>query len=71
MCRIEIWQLVVPESLNRTVLEISKGMAGHMGNETIKSWFLERAIWYNLRNSDEEHVKWRAVCNRKMKGCRV
>ena len=35
----------------------SKGMAGHMGIENTKSRILERAIWYNLRKSCEEHVK--------------
>ena len=46
-------------------------MAGHMGIEKTKSRVLERAIWYNLRNSCEEHVKGCAVCNRQKKGCRV
>ena len=40
-------------------------MAGDMGI------VLERAIWYNLRNSCEEHVKGCAECNRQKKGCRV
>ena len=46
-------------------------MAGHMGIEKTKSRVLERAIWYNLRNSCEERVKGCAVCNRQKKGCRV
>ena len=46
-------------------------MAGHMGIEKTKSRILERAIWYNLRNSCEEQVKGCAVCNRQKKGCRV
>ena len=67
------WLLVVPEILKGTVLEFrhNKGMAGHMGIEKTKSRVLERAIWYNLRNSCEEHVKGCAVCNRQKKGCRV
>ena len=46
-------------------------MAGHMGIEKTKSRILERAIWYNLRNSCEEHVKGCAVCNRQNKRCIV
>ena len=46
-------------------------MAGHMGIEKTKSRILERAIWYNLRNSCEEHVKGCAVCNRQKEGCNV
>ena len=46
-------------------------MAGHMGIEKTKSIILERSIWYNLRNSCEEHVMGCAVCNRQNKGCRV
>ena len=67
------WLLVVPEFLKGTVLEFchNKGMAGHMGIEKTKSRILERAIWYNLRNSCEEYVKGCAVCNRQKKGCRV
>ena len=42
-------------------------MAGHMGIEKTKSIILERAIWYNLGNSCEEHVKGCAVCNRQKK----
>ena len=73
MSGIDRWLLVVPEILKGTVLECchSKGMAGHMGIEKTKSRILERAIWYNLRNSCEEHVKGCAVCNRQKKGCRV
>ena len=73
MSGIDRWLLVVPEILKGTVLEFchSKGMAGHMGIEKTKSRVLERAIWYNLRNSCEEHVKGCAVCNRQKKGCRV
>ena len=73
MSGIDRWLLVVPEILKGTVLEFchSKGMAGHMGIEKTKSRVLERAIWYNLRNSCEEHVKGYAVCNRQKKGYRV
>ena len=46
-------------------------MAGHMGIEKTKSRVLERAMWYNLRNSCEEHVKGCAVCNRQKKKHRV
>ena len=63
---IDRWLLVVPEILKGTVLKFCqrKGMAGHMGIEKTKSRVMERAIWYNLRNSCEEHVKGCAVCNR-------
>ena len=66
MSGIDRWLLVVPEILKGTILEFchSKCMAGHMGIEKTKSRVLERAIWYNLRNSCEEHVKGCAVCNR-------
>ena len=46
-------------------------MAGHMGIDKTKSRILERAIWYNLMNSCEKHVKGCAVCNRQTKGCRI
>ena len=46
-------------------------MAGHMAIGKTKSRIFERAIWYNLRNSCEEHVKGCVVCNRQKKGCRV
>ena len=61
------------EILKGTVLEIcdSKGMAGHIEIEKTKSIISDRVIWYNLRNSCEEHVKGCAVCNRQKKGCRV
>ena len=73
MSGIDRWVLVVPEILKGTVFEFchNKGMTGHMGIEKTKSRDLERAIWYNLRNSCEEHVKGCAVCNRQKKGCRV
>ena len=73
MSGIDRWLLVVPEILKGTVFEFchSKDMAGHMGIEKTKSRVLERAIWYNLRNSCEEHVKGCTVCNRQKKGCRV
>ena len=73
MSGIDRWLLVVPEILKGTVLEIchSKGMAGHMGIKKTKYRILEKAIWYYLRNSCEEHVKGCAVCNRQSKGCRV
>ena len=73
MSGIDKWLLVVPEILKGTVIEFchSKGMAGHMGIKKTKSRVLERAIWYNLKNSCEEHVKGCAVCNRQKKRCRV
>ena len=73
MSGIDRWLLVVREILKGTVLEYchSKGMAGHMGIEKTTSIILKRAIWYNLRNSCEEHVKGCAVCNKQNKGCRV
>ena len=40
-------------------------MTGHMGNEKTKSRVLERAIWYNLRNSCEEHVKGCVIGKRR------
>ena len=43
-------------------------MAGHMGVEKTKCRILERVIWYNIRNSCEEHVKGCAVCNGKRRG---
>ena len=46
-------------------------LAGHMGIEKTKSINLEKAIWYNLRNSCEEHVKGCAVSYRQNKSCRV
>ena len=46
-------------------------MAGHMEIEKTKSRILEMPIWYNIRNTCEEHVKGRAVCNRQKKGCAV
>ena len=62
MSRIDRSLLVVPEILKGTVLEFchSKGMAGHMRIEKTKSRLLERVIWYNLKDSCEEHVK--GVC---------
>ena len=45
-------------------------MAGQMGIEITKSRIMVRAIWYNLRNSYNEHVKGCAVSNRQNKGCR-
>ena len=73
MSGIDRWLLVVPEILKGIVLEFchSKGMDGHMGIEKTRFRILERAIWYNLRNSCEEHVKGCAVCNKQKKGCRV
>ena len=64
---IYIWLLVVPEILKGTVLEFchSKGMVGYMGIEKTKSRILERAIWYNLRNSCKEHVKGCVIGKRR------
>ena len=59
MSAIDRLLLVVPEIL----ICPSKGMAGHMGIEKTKSRIFEMAIWYNQRNSCEEHVKGCAVCN--------
>ena len=43
-------------------------MVGHMGIKKTKSRILERAIWYNLRNSCDEHVKGCEVVIGKRRG---
>ena len=46
-------------------------MAGNIGIEETTSRILERDIWYNLRNSCEQHVKGCAVRNKQKKQYRV
>ena len=64
MSGIDKWLLVVPEILKGTVLEFCHS---HMEIEKTKSCILERAIWYNLRNSCEEPINGCAVCKGKIR----